>query len=514
MTAVFSDSYDDKEAEQVLTALYHKYFQRDVDPSGKSTYLPQLVRYGFYGLVWVAYHIISSDEMKKLAKKELNQLYLELLGREVDFNGIDSFSTRVQFFRHYGKAEAVDSIQELYEYKRRQLELAEADKEIEEKKGQFQKNPKDIDSGLELALHYENTGRWLSAIEIYTRLIQSLGRPAADLYLRRGQDQQHLEEWDNAIKDYTAAIETSEDAKTRSDALLSRARAYEHTGASAQAIADYRQITETDQIETNIFALAWHRIGLIQQSTNPQEAIESFSRAIDRKPKDLSLLADLYVARARLYHQTGSYSAAATDFSRFVARSKDRERFIQGTSSKIYFVQDGQKYHIPDPPTLNYLALKHKDRVRFLEKVSELELNAYPEGESITSVTFYPLIESAKDYAVYWIEDGKRRWIPNPQTAESFALDPSKVERKSDEEIRQYPVGEPVPSVLGRARLVQPKANGNYFLIEDKKRRRVPNVATLHVLGYKEEEAEELQPAELGDYPEGMLIPDLSGGGL
>src|SRR5438309_4228369 len=109
--------------------------------------------------------------------------------------------------------------------------------------------------------------------------------------------------------------------------------------------------------------------------------------------------------RGRAHVTAGAFDKAASDFANYVGRSLQQKRLIQGSSSTVYFVHDGIKQGIPDPPTLNFVAVENQ--LRTLERVSTIELNAYPEAEPLRSVLEYRLI-SGPNGAIYLIEDDRR----------------------------------------------------------------------------------------------------------
>ncbi len=503
MIDVIQDEYNGEEAGQVLDALYQTYFQRTPDPSGQASYLPVLMEYGFRGLIFVAYQILHSPEMSNRVREDLNRIYLEYLGRNLDSVGRQVYDVPIRFFRQRGRARVIESIKKSPEYRGRQEHLSQFEREIQRLKRAIEAEPENPKIYVELAEISERVQRYYEAIGAYSKAIELQEAPEAGLYFKRGLVHQRLADWEDAVHDFTVAIEN--DLENQAQVYFRRGLAYEQMGSLDEAITDYGYVAS---LGVENAAEAWHRTGLIQQQREQlHDAIKSFSKAVELNPPQ-TLLADVYLARARTCIRANQYEQAAADFSRFVARSKDRKRLIQGAGPTVYLVKGGEKRAIPDPATLNYVALGHE--LQLLERVSTVELNAYPEGEPITSIWEYSLIRGP-DHAIYWIEDGKRRWIPNPDTFTNLGLDPTRVEDKPKEELSRYPVGQPVPSVLGKLRLVRSTADGNYYLIEKGRRRLVPNLATLAVLGYDSDEVEELALVEIDKYPAGVQIPDLAG---
>lgn len=93
---------------------------------------------------------------------------------------------------------------------------------------------------------------------------------------------------------------------------------------------------------------------------------------------------------------------------------------IKGLSNKVYVIENGLKRWIKTAKIFNKLSYSWAN----IRAVSETLLNNTPPGKDLTSSYKYPegTLLKGDGPPVYFIEKGKRRWIPNPQifTAKKF----------------------------------------------------------------------------------------------
>jgi len=127
-------------------------------------------------------------------------------------------------------------------------------------------------------------------------------------YYNRGLTQYVTGQYDQAISDYTKAIEIK---PTFAEAYNNRGLAYEKKGKYTQAISDY-----TKAIEINsTFAEAYNNRGTAHaEKGKPDLAISDYNKALEINQKD----ADVYFNRGRAHFDIGQYDRAISDYTKAI----------------------------------------------------------------------------------------------------------------------------------------------------------------------------------------------------
>ncbi len=113
----------------------------------------------------------------------------------------------------------------------------------------------------------------------------------------------------------------------------------------------------------------------------------------------------------------------------------------------VYVVQGGKRRWIPDPETLT--SQWSWDQVQVLPADV---VNSVPLGDPIRSVLQIPLppdgtLIASPDGAVFVMEGGKRRHIPDPPTFEAMGFNWGDIRQISSQEVNAVPLGDPLPPV-------------------------------------------------------------------
>jgi hypothetical protein len=119
------------------------------------------------------------------------------------------------------------------------------------------------------------------------------------------------------------------------------------------------------------------------------------------------------------------------------------------------------------------------------------------------------LIKSRSNPAIYVVERGQRRWIPDAPTLASKG-DWSAVEIVSEADAERIPLGSPYPTVIRpqqRPDGALISAGEHLFVIKDQKRCLVPDPATLFENGYDPSAVEYISEPEINAIP---LGPDVT----
>jgi hypothetical protein len=131
----------------------------------------------------------------------------------------------------------------------------------------------------------------------------------------------------------------------------------------------------------------------------------------------------------------------------------------------------------------------------------------YRSGKEQTFVVQMPLpyeLVRGNGPEVFAIDNGSRRWVPNKATFDAMGLSLKDVQRLSDQELNKTPRGVDFPSLSGR--LVRGSGLA-IFRLEDGLRRLIPNMATLNAMGLSSESVQTLSDQELNSIRSGTPYP-------
>jgi murein DD-endopeptidase MepM/ murein hydrolase activator NlpD len=122
--------------------------------------------------------------------------------------------------------------------------------------------------------------------------------------------------------------------------------------------------------------------------------------------------------------------------------SRKNGALIQGSGEKAYWMENGQRRHIPDPETFAFMGLN----LGAIQRISDDDLNDIPQSGSLPSRKNGALVQGSEG-KVYWMENGQRRHIPNPETFNSMGLNWGAIQNVSDADLNMIPLGSPLPPV-------------------------------------------------------------------
>jgi len=123
-------------------------------------------------------------------------------------------------------------------------------------------------------------------------------------------------------------------------------------------------------------------------------------------------------------------------------RAKPRLVWLQGHKRCVYLIENDVRHWVPDPQTLGAIR-----RGQEIEELTLEELQAFRRGEPLKSVVQPGKLQAVQLYGrdeAYLIEDGKRRWIPDLTTLGSVVGWEKVEELLSEEELEAFPLGEPL----------------------------------------------------------------------
>jgi tetratricopeptide (TPR) repeat protein len=153
---------------------------------------------------------------------------------------------------------------------------------------------------------YAEDQQYKLAIKDYSQVIQK--QPLLETYFERGEIYFILEQWNEAIHDFTAAIDMEYSGL---EAYVLRARAYAKKGAFPHAIADYETVIHKDPYHYD----SYYNLGVILMNLkNYRKAVWAFNRAYDLNSEDIGLINNLGLARLFV----GNYAGAHQSFQKVI----------------------------------------------------------------------------------------------------------------------------------------------------------------------------------------------------
>jgi hypothetical protein len=120
--------------------------------------------------------------------------------------------------------------------------------------------------------------------------------------------------------------------------------------------------------------------------------------------------------------------------------SRKNGALVRGSENKVYWMENGQRRHIPDPETFNLMGLNWDA----IQQISDGDLNDIPQSGSLPSRKNGALVRGSEN-KVYWMENGQRRHIPNPETFNAMGLNWAAIQNVSDADLNMIPLGSPLP---------------------------------------------------------------------
>ena len=156
--------------------------------------------------------------------------------------------------------------------------------------------------GTDWCQEYLNKGEYDKAIDACTAMIQSPDPQTYRNFYNRGFAYSKKEQYDNAIADYTTAIEL---APRNGGIYEARASAYESTKQYDKAIGDWSKAVSIAPSEYNYL----HRAGLYRNSGRYREAIADYGKVIQLDPEKVAG----YWFRSVAYYEEGSFGDSVRD---------------------------------------------------------------------------------------------------------------------------------------------------------------------------------------------------------
>lgn len=121
--------------------------------------------------------------------------------------------------------------------------------------------------------------RWAEAAKAFERLLSAdpAGPLAAEAALMRARSLEHLEQFPEAVEQYSVVVERYSDSPRAVEALWCRGRLYEQMGRPDEARRDYAALVDEHPDFAELDS-ALHRFAYLERSTDPQAAARLFER--------------------------------------------------------------------------------------------------------------------------------------------------------------------------------------------------------------------------------------------
>jgi tetratricopeptide (TPR) repeat protein len=150
------------------------------------------------------------------------------------------------------------------------------------------------------------------ALPLLNRCIEL--KPArVDCFCYRGLTHYQLGEYDQAIKDFTRAIELDPHHEMITDVHRNRAAAFYAAGRYLRAIEEYDRAIDLDPQSSEAYLFRGQSYERLMH--DHRRAIMDYEKAVELDPKD----ARNYIARGSAYEEIGRYDAALGDFEKGIA---------------------------------------------------------------------------------------------------------------------------------------------------------------------------------------------------
>jgi hypothetical protein len=125
--------------------------------------------------------------------------------------------------------------------------------------------------------------------------------------------------------------------------------------------------------------------------------------------------------------------------SRFKPRVVLQERALYQVTGDpaVYVVINRTLRHIPDPETLVFMGYNFGQ----IQGITLADFNTLSKGQMLATRRNGSMVQASGDPAVYYMENGIRRGIPDPETLNYMKLDWSKIQKLAPQDLVDIPIG-------------------------------------------------------------------------
>lgn len=201
---------------------------------------------------------------------------------------------------------------------------ADYDCQIAEYSKALKADPRNIEAYYDLALAFQNKGRFKEAVEIYSMYIAAPVQDRkylADGYNNRAVSLRKLGKHEQALEDLTKAIELN---PNNAEFITNRGNTYRDLRNFDLALAEYDKAIAVEPA----YASAYIGRGSVNDlKGNATQALKDFSKAIRIDPKE----AEAYYNRAGIHFAKRDYAKAIPDY----------DKYIKLNTSNIAYLADG-----------------------------------------------------------------------------------------------------------------------------------------------------------------------------
>jgi hypothetical protein len=172
----------------------------------------------------------------------------------------------------------------------------------------------------------------------------------------------------------------------------------------------------------------------------------------------------------------------------------------------IYVIQHGRKHHIPDADTFNVLGYRW-DQVRDVNEYlfDSVPMGA-PIPSTLLSEG--GLIRLYGEDAVYVIQRGRKHHIPDADTLNVLGYRWDQVRDVNEYLFDSVPTGAPIPStLLSEGGLIRLYGEDAVYVIQRGTKRHIPDVHTFNALGYRWDQVRDVNEYMFNSVPTGRPIP-------
>jgi len=308
---------------------------------------------------------VQSTLKEEFAWSEKAQVYQSVKRTEVKYKKGETCVSRIGYGRKDEKHCYPPLEQRLFNQAMVSWNRGDYEKAISNFSEVLKINPKSANAYRHRGSIYLQRRQYDQAVSDYTKAleIESRGGAAPDAYYHRAEAYRRKGQYDEAISDYTRAFEIGSGNPWKHMVIISRGDVYYDKGDYDRAIADYTKALEMKPVENVYYArgLAYWKKG--QQ----EQAISDFTLAMGNP--------NAYYYRGLIYMDKGEYDKAAADFNKALEMNPKnievylyKARAYEGTGQTTEAIMAYKAFIKNVPSGLGPLAERATKKIMELEK--------------------------------------------------------------------------------------------------------------------------------------------------
>jgi len=216
----------------------------------------------------------------------------------------------------------------------------ELDEKIKELTEKIAVEPEDAELYKNRADIYHKQDNYDNAIVDYTKAIELNPEYAVDAYLSRGLCYNDIEDYDSALNDYTKVIEFNPENEA---VYMCRGVCYESLEDYDSALKDYTKVIELNPKKEDAYLCMGNCYSFLELMENYEVTLKNYTKAIEIN----SEYEEAYLFRGRRYFDLQNYDAALKDYTKTIEiNSKNEEAYLE--RGKCYLIMENDDNALKD----------------------------------------------------------------------------------------------------------------------------------------------------------------------